>query len=155
MRSSQDKMDLLFHSYSKKWLHSLKRQHPSSSLGYFITVMFIFLWASDLTIQAGFHPARGIGGLVFVGIGFGLGLIVILFNSLLAYSGIDRPVRSGLWMAAVVGPYFGLSSFSRWQNPTLSHLVGFGSAVIAFWLSFILDRLVHNQAKSTLPDASE
>ena len=155
MRSSQNKLDLLAQAYSKNWLRSLKSTHASSSLGFFMTGMFVFLWASDLTLRLGYHPTRGLGSLIFVSFGLALALIVILVNSLLARTGIDRTVRSGLWLAAVLGPYIGLLVQSRWKNPTLGHLAGFGSAVLAFWISLLLDKLIRRSTDQKSPGKPE
>jgi hypothetical protein len=151
MPPPQSKIDLILHAYSKNWLKSLERARPSTSLGFYLTGMFVFLWASALTVQLGYNPGQPVGGLFFVGIGLGLAITAIFANKLLARTGIDRPTRSALWLGALVGPYVSLAIEIQGLNPTTSHLAGFGSAVFLFWLSIQIDKLVEIFRKPTPP----
>jgi hypothetical protein len=145
MKSKQDKMDLIFHAYSKNWLRKLKHSSVSSSLGFFITGMFILLWSSELTHFFGYRATNRVGSLIFAALVMFIALLIITINTLLTRAGIDKPHRSGILLASIVGPFVGLSLQARWQTLALSHVVSFFSAITAYWLSFSLDRLLeHN-----------
>jgi hypothetical protein len=140
MQPSEDKIEHAMQSYAKKWMKSLDRPRASTTLGYFFVGLFILYWSSSLTSLLGYKINQGLGVIIFVGIGAGLFLVTFFTNRLMAKMGLDRPVRSAIWLSAVIGPYVNLVAFHAWQSPVLSHLVGFAAAVGSFLISIFLDK---------------
>jgi hypothetical protein len=73
------------------------------------------------------------------GLACGFVLVIFLVDILLTRIGVRKPVRSGLWASLVVGPLLGLDVFSRGEQLIWSEAVGFGSALLAFGIFYLLD----------------
>ncbi len=139
---STDKMDASMKAYAKRWMKSLDKPRPSTTLGYFFVGLFILFWSSSVIGLLGFDLKNLIGALVFIGIGFGLTLVTLLFVRVMALVGIDRPTRSACLFSAVIGPYVNMLTYHAWNLPSVSHILGFMAAILAFLSSIVLDRLL-------------
>jgi hypothetical protein len=61
--------------------------------------------------------------------------------------GLERPIRSSLWLSAVLGPYVNLITYNLWNSPVVSHIAGFGTAILTFILSFLLEKTLERNLK--------
>jgi len=147
MQTPDNKIDTAMQAYAKKWLSSLDNRRPSTSLGYFFVGFFLLIWSSSLTTQLGYDLKKGIGALIFIGIGLGLTLIIIMTNSLMTKVGLGRPIRSAIWLSAIIGPYINLSIYHLWKIPIVSHMIGFAAAILAFLISITLDKVLERKPK--------
>jgi hypothetical protein len=142
MRPPEQKIDAAMQSYAKKWMRSLDHPRASTTLGYFFVGLFILFWSSSLTNQIGFDLKKGFGTLIFIGIGLLLCLTTVFVNRIMAKIGLERAIRSALWLSAAIGPYVNMITYNTWNLPVISHIVGFAAAIFTFILSFQLDKLL-------------
>ena len=129
-------------SYWRRWMNSLERPRVTVILSNFVITFFILFWAASLTTQLGYDLKKGIGTLIFIGIWFLISLVVFSGSRLMAKLGVDRVIRSALMLAAVIGPYFNLIAYRAWNQPTLSHILGFVGSILVFLFCVILDKVV-------------
>jgi hypothetical protein len=145
MHTPDNKIDAAMQAYAKKWMNSLELQRPSTSLGYFFVGLFLLFWSSSLTTLLGYDLKQGFGVLIFVGVGLTLTLVTILVNKIMAKIGLNRSIRSALWLSAVIGPYVNLTTYYSWNVPVLSHISGFAAAILSFLFSTILDKFLEKK----------
>ena len=146
MKPPDEKIDASMQAEAKRWLKSLDRPRPSTTLGYFFVGLFILFWSSSLTLFLGYDVKKGWGALVFLGIAILVTLPAMVSVRLMAIIGIDRPTRSAFLFSAVIGPYIDMVADHAWKMPTVSHILGFFSAILAFLISLLLDRLIDRPA---------
>ncbi len=149
MRSPERKIDKAMQSYAKKWIKSTNQQRASTTLGYFFVGLFILFWSSSITSFLGLDLKNGFGALFFVFIGLSLTCITIYVNKLMAKIGLERPIRSALFLSALIGPYVYLSTYNAWNLPVISHVAGFFASVLTFVLSYLLDTSLGSYLKKT------
>jgi hypothetical protein len=53
--------------------------------------------------------------------------------------GLERPIRSALFLSALVGPYVNQTTYNSWNLPVISHLAGFIASILTFTISYLLD----------------
>jgi hypothetical protein len=141
MKNPHDKYDTAMQEYARKWIRTLDRPHYSNSISIFFIAIFIFLWSSALTRQSGYTPLKGFGIIIFFSIIALFIFILIVMNTILAKIGFSRPIRAALWFSALIGPYISIVLINSLENPPISHFIGFVSSVLAFILSYSLDRV--------------
>jgi hypothetical protein len=149
MKPSDQKIDASMQAYAKRWLKSLDRPRPSTTLGYFFAGLFILFWSSSLTTLLGFDLKKGWGSLVFLGVALLLTLLTLVFIRLMAILGLDRPMRSALLFSAVMGPYAYMAAYHALNQPVVSHVIGFIASILAFLASLMLDRLLSKATHKT------
>ena len=142
MKSTDDKIDASMQAYAKRWMKSLNKPRPSTTLGYFFVGLFILFWSSSLTEITGFDLRNILGVLVFIGFGLILTLTSLIFVWLMTRLGLDRPTRSAFLLSAVLGPYINMVAEHTWKISVVSHVLGFLGAILAFLASLSLDRLL-------------
>ncbi len=142
MKPPDDKIDASLQAYARRWMKTMDRPRPSTTLGYFFVGMFILFWSTSLTSLAGFEVSKGIGALVFIGMALLLTLPTLFFVWLMAQIGVDRPTRSAFLFSAVIGPYVDMVADHAWKLSVISHILGFLAAILAFLISLVLDRLL-------------
>jgi hypothetical protein len=142
MRLPDQKIDAPLRAYAKKWMKSLDRPRASTTLGYFFVSLFILFWSTSLTTILGFNLKKGLGSLVFIGVGLSLTLAAMLVIHLMAKVGVDRPTRSAIMLSAVIGPYVNMAVYHAWESPVISHIAGFIASIFAFLISLLLDRIL-------------
>lgn len=147
MQSPEDKIDVAMQSYAKRWMKSLSQPRASTTLGYFFVGLFILFWSSSLTTLMGFDLKKGYGILIFIGVGLILTLPTIFINWIMAKIGLVRPIRSALWLSAIIGPYVNLTTYNSWNVPVISHIAGFIASILAFIFSFLLDKTLEKYFK--------
>ncbi|OGO12029.1 MAG: hypothetical protein A2Y53_02930 [Chloroflexi bacterium RBG_16_47_49] len=147
MQSHERKIDAAMQSYAERWMKSIDRPRASTTLGYFFVGMFILFWSSSLTALLGFDLKKGYGALIFIIVGLSLTFTTIFINRLMTKLGLDRSIRSALWLSAVIGPYANLISYNYWHLPVISHIVGFAASILAFIFSFLLDKMLGKYMK--------
>lgn len=126
-------------SYLDNLVKVMNQPHASTTLGYFFVGMSILLWSSSVTELLGFNQQMGIGGMIFSAVGLSLTILTILANQLMVKVGIERPVRSSLWMSAIAGSYVSLTTYP-WGIPIFSEIGGFATSIIVFIATYILDK---------------
>jgi hypothetical protein len=97
----------------------------------------------------GFDLKKGYGALIFIVIGLTLMFTTIFINRIMAKIGLERPVRSALWLSAVIGPYINLTTYNSWNLPVISHLAGFFASILTFIISYLLDTTLERYQKHT------
>jgi hypothetical protein len=147
MKFSEDKIDAAMQSYAKNWMKSIRGPRTSTTLGYFFTGLFILFWSSSLTALFGYDLKKGYGVLIFVGIGLALSVATIMINKFMARIGMERSIRSALWLSAVIGPYVNQFSYHSWKIPVISHIAGFTASILTFIFSYQLDKLISRYLK--------
>lgn len=147
MKISEDQIDASIKAYAKKWMKSLDRPRPSTTLGYFFAGLFILFWSSALTHGLGFDVNTVLGALVFTGTLFILIFLMWLLIRLMAGFGINRPTRSALLLSAIIGPYVYMAIYQQWNSVVISHISGFVASITAFIFSFLLDKLLTKNTK--------
>jgi hypothetical protein len=149
MRSKDPIIDKAMQSYAKNWLKSTNRQRASTTLGYFFVGLFILFWSSSITTFLGLDLKKGYGVLFFIFFGLSLTFIAIYVNKIMAKIGLERPIRSALFMSALIGPYVYLSTYNAWNLPVISHIAGFFASILTFVLSYLLDTLLGSYLKKS------
>jgi hypothetical protein len=153
MQFQDRKIDAAMQSYAKRWMKSIDRPRASTTLGYFFIGLFILFWSSSITSLLGFDFKIGYGTLIFVTLGLTLSLTIIFINRFMEKIGLDRPIRSALFLSALVGPYVNLITYNAWNRPVISHIVGFIASIFTFTISYLLDTTLGNyQIKDKLQD---
>lgn len=142
MKIVDRKIDNAVQSYWKNWLNSLERPHASVILSNIVLTFSILFWSASLTTQFGFDLKKGPGILVFIAIWLFISLGILLVTLLMAKLGVERRIRSALLLAAIIGPYINLIAYLAWDRPTVSHILGFVSSIIAFLFSLVLDKIL-------------
>ncbi len=148
MKPPDQKIDASLQAYAKRWMKSLDRPRPTTTLGYFFVGLFILFWSSSLTSLVGYDIKKGWGALVFLGIAILLTLPTMIVVRIMALLGVDRPTRSAFLFSAVIGPYINMVADHAWRLATISHILGFFSAILAFLVSLLLDRLVDRHSRA-------
>jgi hypothetical protein len=139
MQFQDRKIDAAMQSFAKKWMKSMDRPRVSTSLGYFFIGVFILLWSSSISSLLGFKFNVGQGVIIFVAVGLILSLIIIFINKFLVIINLERPIRSALFLSALIGPYINLTTYNSWNLPVISHLAGFIASIMTFTISYLLD----------------
>lgn len=142
MRSPDQKIDAPMRAYAKRWMKSLARPRASTTLGYFFVGLFVLFWSSSLTALIGFDLKKGLGSLIFIGVGLSLTFAIMFINHFMARIGLDRPTRSAFMLSAVIGPYVNLAAYHAWNSSVLSHIAGFITSIFAFLVSLLLDKML-------------
>ena len=122
--------------------------NPKSKPSYFQDIGFgtglvgllTIRWAFHLTKEWGYHPTRGLGLLLSLGLFAGFILLITLADYGLRRAGLSRIVRNGLWTGAVLGPMAALTIYTEWGHPVWSELGGLAAAVLAFTGIHLLER---------------
>jgi hypothetical protein len=146
MKPSDDKIDASMQAYARRWMKSLDRPRPSTTLGYFFVGLFILFWSSSLTELTGLDLRKFLGVLVFLGFALILTLLTLLIVWIMTRLGLDRPTRSAFLLSAVVGPYVNMVAEQTWKMSVVSHVLGFLGAILAFLASLSLDKLLAKSA---------
>jgi sensor histidine kinase YesM len=149
MPEPQDKSNKEMQEYARKWMRSLNQSRYSTNISNFFTAIFIFFWSSTLTNHLGYTPFNGFGFIVILCIAIVIILALLFTNSILSTIGFSKSIRSALWFSALVGPYISIIAINNWRNPTLSHIAGVFSSVIAFLISFVLDKVLIRESQSS------
>jgi hypothetical protein len=118
----------------------MKEPNPKSKRSYFqdigfgtsIVGLLTIRWAFHLTKEWGYHPSRGLGLLLSLGLFAGFILLITLADYGLRRAGLDRMVRDGLWTGAIFGPMAALTIYTQWGHPVWSELGGIAAAVLVF-----------------------
>jgi hypothetical protein len=152
MQKPQDKYDEAMQDYARKWMRTLDKPRHSTNISIFFIAIFIFIWSSTLTNLLGYVPLEGLGIIIFFSIGAGFIISSIFINTILTKLGFEKPLRSALWFSALVGPYISIVAINNWDNPALSHITGVVTAILAFVLSYFLDRAFTRKSKSGVDD---
>jgi hypothetical protein len=142
MRLPDQKIDAPMRAYAKRWMKSLDRPRPSTTLGYFFVGLFILFWSSSVTTILGFDLKNGFGSLVFIGVGLSFTLATRMIVHVMAMIGVDRPIRSAFMLSAVIGPYVNLAAYHAWNLPVISHIAGFIASIVVFIISLLLDKML-------------
>jgi hypothetical protein len=154
MKPPDQKIDASMQAYAKRWMKSLEKPRPTTTLGYFFVGLFILFWSSSLTSSIGFDIKKGWGALVFLGIALLLTLPTLFVVRIMAIIGVNRPTRSAFLFSAVIGPYINMVADNAWKMPTISHILGFFSAIMALLVSLLVDRLIDRSADKSLEQKS-
>jgi hypothetical protein len=147
MQFKDRKIDEAMQSYAKQWMKSIDRPRASTTLGYFFIGLFVLFWSSSITSILSFDLKKGYGALIFIAVGLILTLIVIFLNKFMVKIGLARPIRSALFLSAVVGPYVNQTTINSWNLPVISHLVAFIASVLTFIISYLLDTTLGKYSK--------
>ena len=139
MQFQDRKIDVAMQSYARRWMKSIDRPRASTTLGYFFIGLFILFWSSSISSLLGFEVKKGYGTLIFVAVGLTLTFIIILVNRFMVKIGLERPIRSALFLSALVGPYVNQTTYNSWNLPVISHLAGFIASILTFTISYLLD----------------
>lgn len=134
-------------AYAKQWMKSFEKPRPTTTLGFFFVGLFILFWSSSITSLLGYNLSKGPGAFIFIGIALLLSILTILLNHVMSIIGIERPVRSGIFLSSVLGPYVNMLAENAWKSPTISHIAGFFASILAFLLSYLLDRIIARSPK--------
>ena len=107
-----------------------------------VGVAFIAIrWAGQLADAWGWDLQHTGQIAARVGLMLGLGVSPFLIDLALARVWKHRPIRSGLWLAALMGPWVGLVTYVGWEAPILSQGLGGLAAVAAFGLGYWVEGL--------------
>ena len=120
-------------------MKSIDRPRASTTLGFFFIGLFILFWSSSISSLLGFDVKKGYGTLIFVAVGLTLTFTIILVNRFMVKIGLERPIRSALFLSALVGPYVNQTTYNSWNLPVISHLAGFIASILTFTISYLLD----------------
>jgi hypothetical protein len=148
MQFHDRKIDDAMQSYARKWMKSIDRPRASTTLGYFFVGLFILFWSSSISSMLGFDLKQGYGVLIFIAVGLILTFTIILVNKFMAKIGLARPIRSALFLSAVVGPYVNQTTYNSWNLPVISHLAGFIASILTFTISYLLDTTLEKYLKN-------
>jgi hypothetical protein len=133
------KIDAAMQSYARKWMESIDRPRASTTLGYFFIGLFILFWSSSISSTVGFDFKKGYGALIFVAVGLIMAYTITLVNKFMEKIGLERPIRSALFLSAVIGPFVNQTTFNSLSLPAISHIVGFIASILTFIISYLLD----------------
>lgn len=139
MQFQDRKIDVAMQSYARRWMKSIDRPRASTTLGFFFIGLFILFWSSSISSLLGFDVKKGYGTLIFVAVGLTLTFTIILVNRFMVKIGLERPIRSALFLSALVGPYVNQTTYNSWNLPVISHLAGFIASILTFTISYLLD----------------
>ena len=139
MQFQDRKIDVAMQSYARRWMKSIDRPRASTTLGFFFIGLFILFWSSSISSLLGFEVKKGYGTLIFVAVGLTLTFTIILVNRFMVKIGLERPIRSALFLSALVGPYVNQTTYNSWNLPVISHLAGFIASILTFTISYLLD----------------
>jgi len=139
MQFQDRKIDDAMQSYARRWMKSIDRPRASTTLGFFFIGLFILFWSSSISSLLGFDVKKGYGTLIFVAVGLTLTFTIILVNRFMVKIGLERPIRSALFLSALVGPYVNQTTYNSWNLPVISHLAGFIASILTFTISYLLD----------------
>lgn len=97
-------------------------------------VFYTWPWLNALLYRWGYRPYRSAGiwiglGLMLVFLGLAVGTDYLLYRL-----GLPRRVRSGLWLAATLGPLAGFAVFNTWGYIVAGQV----AAILAIMLGFVL-----------------
>lgn len=107
------------------------------------TAFICYRWAATIVQESGSKPSQRFGLVIGLAIVFAVALW--LADWVLWRVRLSRPVRSGLWAGAVIGPYAGLVAIEVLVHPVWSQVIGLAGTVLAFTLFYFLDRDVRRQ----------
>ena len=113
-------------------------KHRPSGYVVAISAVFVFRWSTILVNGWGYAPYQGIGIAMTLGVMIGFLLALLIIDQILAYSGIEKTVRSGVWFSAMVAPYTGITTMEI-AGPVWSQAAGFVSGLLAFAAIYFLD----------------
>jgi hypothetical protein len=139
MNSPEKNLDSTLESTGESWPKLIFKPYSSTSLGNFFVGMFILFWSSSLTELFGYDHRHGYGGLIFSAVGLTLTFGTMYINTLMKKIGLDRSVRSALWLSAVIGSYVALTTYP-WGLPIFSEIAGFISSILTFLISYQFDK---------------
>lgn len=125
-----------------------KTSYWSRSSGFPIgaVALFSFRWVNDIVNGWGYKPISGMGLLVGFGVWLGIITLAITIDYGLYRLGLSQPARSGVWLAALIGPYAGMVALNEWGNPLGSRVIGILSTLFSFWFGYWAeDRLVRKK----------
>lgn len=152
MHKSKNELDEAMQDYAQKWMKSLDKPRFSTNISNFFIAIFIIIWASTLTNQLGYKTFQGLGVIITLSIIAVLILTFLFTNHILTRIGFPNLIISSLWFSALIGPYISIVVINNSGNSALSHIIGSFSAVIAFILSYTINRiLIHKSQRSYDP----
>jgi hypothetical protein len=130
--------------FSNSLINNRKQKRAfSTSPAIFFPGIFGIGWIFQLIKEWSGVLYRSLGTVIAIGIFFVFILAIVLIDDLLARAGIQRPIRSGIWASAVLGPVLGFAAFSQWGHPIWSQIIAFASAILTFGVIYLLDRARH------------
>lgn len=139
MDSSDEDKATSKQSYIDNLIKIMNQPHTTTTLGYFFVGMSILLWSSSVTELFGYDHHEGYGGLIFSAVGLSLTLSTIFVNKLMMIVGLERPIRSSLWLSAIAGSYITITTYP-WGIPIFSEIAGFATAIFVFLVSYQIDK---------------
>lgn len=107
-----------------------------------LMALVAFRWGAELTRSWGYAPARGAGLAINFGLVAGMVLLALLVDVGLQRAGLSRAIRSGVWFAALTGPYAGMIALHEWGHLVGSQAIGVASTLLAFLLGYWLEQRV-------------
>jgi len=94
--------------------------------------MYVFPWINYLLNAWGYKPYRGLGILLGIGSILGLAGLILGIDYILFRYGLSRPVRSGMWWGATLGPMAGGVASYQWGNLIATQAIGVVSTLLGF-----------------------
>jgi hypothetical protein len=117
------------------------------SLGPVFVVLVTWPWLNALLAAWGYRPYRGWGLVLGLALLLGFAAAAWLVDFGLARLGIDRAVRSALWLGAAVGPSVVLWAVEQGMAPLAAQALGLVATLVGFGLGHGLDRIVQKQKR--------
>jgi len=95
-----------------------------------------FRWVNDIISAWGYKLLSGKGLLIGFGIWLGIIALALAIDYSLYRLGLSQPIRSGAWLAALIGPYAGMVALNEWGNLIGSRVIGILSTLFMFWFGY-------------------
>ena len=107
-------------------------QRAKSYAPKWFSVAFAFSWAAALLREAGKVPSQHIGALFGLFLAFTAG-VLLLDYALWRVFKLTNELRSGLWAAAIFGPWLSVMVELLWPNHLVwAHISGSAGAIVIF-----------------------
>lgn len=116
---------------------SRRRPYEPGTGGILIAVVS-YPWIAQQVKAWGYVPYRGLGIALVLGLGLGVLAAVLLVDYILARVGMEKRIRSGLWLAAALGPAASLAVWNQWGHPVWSQVAGIASTLFGFGLGYFM-----------------
>lgn len=114
-----------------------RRPYEPSMSGILIAVVS-YRWIAQQVKAWGYVPYRGLGIALTLGLGLGVLAAVLLVDYALARVGIEKRIRSGLWLAAAWGPAASLTVWNEWGHLVWSQVAGIAGTFLGFGLGYFM-----------------
>ena len=115
-----------------------KTSYWSHSSGFPIAAvaLFSFRWMNATLNAWGYKPYSGMGLLIGFCIWLGIIALALVIDYGLYRAGLTKPARSGAWLAALIGPYAGMTALNEWGHLVGGQVIGVLATLLAFWLGY-------------------